>query len=334
MAALMPQSGNVYSVSPEVQRQVVELYASIGSYAEVGRRLGISLETARRVIKSPQGSFALEQLLRERARTRALRLGASTDRLIDELDAILDRGDERILNGRRDGDPLTIFIRPGLRDVVSGLAWTTHHMREISETLSAIDVSNHDVSHESRSQNLATLKELVALEERRLAIDNERQAQDAPVVDAVKQTPWSRGSWGGNASTDPDRVTHRTHKDRSPHALAEQARLGALRSTVDGDTGDPGLSSSAPDASLGMSGADALADVMSSTSEGADSPVIAGGRQPQVEAPLMRQARDNTGEIRGSRDRPPTPRPPREAAPETHRDIRSLEDEVTWEDLE
>lgn len=299
MAALMPQAGNVYSVSLDVQRKVVEMFASTGSYARVAEAFGLHIVAVSRIIKSPQGSFALEQLLRERARTRALRLGASTDRLIDELDAILDRGDERILNGRRDGDPLTVFIRPGLRDVVSGLAWTTHHMREIADSLSAIDVTNHDVSHEARSQNLATLKELVALEERRLLLDAERDAAAPPVVDAVKQTPWSRGSWGGNASTDPDRVTHRTHKDRLPDAVAERARLGALLSTSDRDTDVPGLCSSAPDA----------------------------------EASLMHApARDR------SHNRPSPPTQAREAAPETSPGLgdsrESSSNEVSWDDLE
>src|SRR4030095_11030156 len=113
MAALMPQAGNVYSVNPDVQRRVVDLYASTGSYQRVADTFDLHIETVRRISKSPQGSFALEQTLRERARTRALRLGATTDRLIDELDAILDRGDERILNGRRGGDPVNVFLRPG-----------------------------------------------------------------------------------------------------------------------------------------------------------------------------------------------------------------------------
>src|SRR4030095_11590077 len=197
MAAIFPTTREVVSVQPETQRQVVEMFASNGNFLRTAEAFGLHHETVRRIIKSPQGSFALEQTLRERARTRALRLGATTDRLIDELDAILDRGDERIPNGRRDVDPLTVFLRPGLRDVVSGLAWSTHHMREISETLSAIDVTAHDVSHESRSQNLTTLKELVALEERRLALDNERQVadesqpHDPPVVDTFAATPYS-----------------------------------------------------------------------------------------------------------------------------------------------
>src|SRR4029453_7084616 len=342
-----------YAVKPEDRlRQIVDLYASNGSFADTGRILDLDPQAVRRIIKSPQGSFALEQTLRERARTRALRPGATTDRLIDELDAILDRGDERILNGRRDGDPLTVFLRPGLRDVVSGLAWSTHHMREISETLSAIDVTNHDVSHEARSHNLATLKELVALEERRLALDNERQvadesqSHDPPVVDTFAATPYSRNSWGGNRSIHPQRESHRAHKERWPDALAARAQqdiaearaaAASLPSPSDGVTDDPGLCSS---------GADASGEVMSSTSEGADSPVITGGRQPQVEAPLMRQARDFTGESRGSRDRPPTPRPTREAASESSPQsgtsaasesspgIRSSNDAVTWEDLE
>jgi Sigma-70, region 4. len=222
----MPQAGNVYSVSPEVQRQVVDLYASIGSYAEVGRRLGISLETARRIVKSPQGSFALEQLLRERARTRALRLGALTDRAIDEMDTCLTNGNERILNSRRDGDPITVFLRPDIKDLTGALAWMTHHMREVSETLSAIDVTNHDVSHEARSQNLTTLKELVALEERRLLLDAERQAADAPPVDVADDaSPWSRPRWGALSATPHRRVA----------------------STDDGDTREPVSSITAPD---------------------------------------------------------------------------------------
>jgi hypothetical protein len=303
MAALMPQSGNVYSVSPEVQRQVVELYASIGSYAEVGRRLGISLETARRVIKSPQGSFALEQLLRERARTRALRLGASTDRLIDELDAILDRGDERILNGRRDGDPLTIFIRPGLRDVVSGLAWTTHHMREIADSLSAVDVTSHDVSHEARSQNLVTLKELVALEERRLLLDGERAASnDAPTVDVKDDvSPWSRSRWGGIPSTPRRRVS----------------------TTADGDTGVPGLSSSSPDAAC-MSAADTPQSISATDSSAADT------TPPSRDRPCPpAQAREAAPETRGALGNA--------ATPETRAVVGSSAEsssEVTWEDLE
>jgi hypothetical protein len=249
MAALMPQAGNVYSVNPDVQRKVVDLYASTGNYLHVAETFDLHIETVRRIIKSPQGSFALEQLLRERARTRALRLGATTDRLIDELDAILDRGDERILNGRRDGDPLTVFLRPGLRDVVSGLAWSTHHMREISETLSAIDVTAHDVSHESRSQNLSTLKELVALEERRLALDNERQAADAPPVDVANDvSPWSRPRWG------------KTQRSR------------AVASTGDGDTGVPGLCSSDADAPASMSAPDAEATLMHASTTEAPAP--------------------------------------------------------------
>src|SRR4030095_6763198 len=113
MAALMPQAGNVYSVNPDVQRRVVDLYASTGSYQRVADTFDLHIETLRRIIKSPQGSFALEQTLRERARTRALRLGATTDRLIDELDAILDLVDKHILTSRAEGDPLTVFLRPG-----------------------------------------------------------------------------------------------------------------------------------------------------------------------------------------------------------------------------
>jgi hypothetical protein len=308
-----------YAVKPEDRlRQIVDLYASNGSFADTGRILDLDPQAVRRLIKSPQGSFALEQTLRERARTRALRLGATTDRLIDELDAILDRGDERILNGRRDGDPLTVFLRPGLRDVVSGLAWSTHHMREISESLSAIDVSSHDVSHEARSQNLATLKELVALEERRLLLDAERDAAAPPVVDTFASTPYSRNSWGTNRSIDPQRQTHRTHKDRLPETLAAKAqqdiadaRAASLLSPRDGDTDDPGLSSSAP----------------------------------STEASLMHTpARD------GSHNRPSPPTQAREAAPEsspgirtsaapeTRGDIRSSNEsssnEVSWDDLE
>src|SRR4029077_16582261 len=100
MAALSPHRREVPSVQPEIQRQIVELFASNGNFLRTAEAFGLHHEVVRRIIKSPQGSFALEQLLRERARTRALRLGATTDRLIDELDAILDRGDERILNGR------------------------------------------------------------------------------------------------------------------------------------------------------------------------------------------------------------------------------------------
>jgi len=327
------------NVDPQTYREIIQMFASTGNYLQTAKAFGLHDEQVRRIIKSPQGSFALEQTLRERARTRALRLGATTDRLIDEMDAILDRGDERILNGRRDGDPLTVFIRPGLRDVVSGLAWSTHHMREVAETLSAIDVTNHDVSHEARSQNLTTLKELVALEERRLLLDAERQAADAPpVVDTFAATPYSRSSWGGNRSIHPHRESHRTHKDRLPDALAAKAQQDiasaraaedALLSPSDAVTDDPGLCSSAPDAVAGL---------MSSTVEGADSRVIAGGRQPQVEAPLMRQARDLTGDSGGSRTRPPTPRPTREATPETSGGIRdsntSSSSEVSWEDLE
>src|SRR4030095_11821030 len=110
MAALMPQAGNVHSVPPDVQRKVVELFASTGSYSRVAEAFGLHIVTVSRIIKSPQGSFALEQTLRERARTRALRLGATIDRLLYEIDAIRGRGDERILNGRRDGDPLTVFL--------------------------------------------------------------------------------------------------------------------------------------------------------------------------------------------------------------------------------
>jgi hypothetical protein len=316
------------NVDPQTYREIIQTFASNGNYLQTAKAFGLHDEQVRRIIKSPQGSFALEQTLRERARTRALRLGATTDRLIDELDAILDRGDERILNGRRDGDPLTVFLRPGLRDVVSGLAWSTHHMREISETLSAIDVTAHDVSHESRSQNLTTLKELVALEERRLALDNERQAADdsaPPVVDTFASTPYSRNSWGGNRSIDPQRQSHRTHKDRLPEALAAKAQqdiasaraaeagVGAsLPSPRDAGTGLPGIT--APDA--GSMSAPDTAETHSSMSA-ADTP---------------------------SRDRPPTPAQAREAAPETFlpagdsRGSRisgaTASNEVTWEDLE
>jgi len=226
MAALSQPHWNVVSVPADRQREVIELYATNGNFHETGRILDLDHVTVRRIVKSPQGSFALEQTLRERTRTRALRLGALTDKTIDEFEVCLANGCERILNGRRDGEPLTVFIRPDMRDLTNALAWMTHHMREVSETLSAIDVTNHDVSHEARSQNLASLKELVALEERRLLLDAERQAADTPAVDVADDvSPWSRPRWGGIPSTPRRRVS----------------------STSDGDTVAPGLSITAPD---------------------------------------------------------------------------------------
>jgi hypothetical protein len=346
MAGLSQPNYNVVSVEPSRQREVIELFASNGSFSETARILELDNQTVRRIVKSPQGSFALEQLLRERARTRALKLGALTDKTIDEFETCLTNGNERILNGRRDSDPLTVFLRPDLRDLTNALAWMTHHMREISETLSAIDVTNHDVSHEARSHNLATLKELVALEERRLAVDNERQvaddaAHDPPVVDTFASTPYSRNSWGGNRSVDPQRQSHRTHKDRWPDALAARAQQDirdarealqsdALPSPRDGDT-VPQSCSSVPDAAGCMSVADTSAHLM------LDSRASTVLRQPHDEATLMHAARENTGESGPSRNRPPTPRPAREAAPETSPvlgDSRGSSSEVTWEDLE
>jgi len=207
------------------------MFASTGNYLQTAEAFGLHDEQVRRIIKSPQGSFALEQLLRERARTRALKLGALTDRAIDEMDTCLTNGNERILNSRRDGDPITVFLRPDIKDLTGALAWMTHHMREVSETLSAIDVTNHDVSHEARSQNLTTLKELVALEERRLLLDAERQAADAPPVDVADDvSPWSRPRWGALSATPHRRVA----------------------STDDGDTREPVGSSSAPDAEAAL----------------------------------------------------------------------------------
>jgi len=309
MAGLSQPNWNVVSVEPQKQREVIDLFARNGSFAETARILDLDQQTVRRIVKSPQGSFALEQLLRERARTRALKLGALTDRAIDEMDTCLTNGNERILNSRRDGDPITVFLRPDIKDLTGALAWMTHHMREVSETLSAIDVTNHDVSHEARSQNLTTLKELVALEERRLLLDAERQAADAPpVVDTFASTPYSRNSWGGNRSIHPDRVTHRTHKDRLPDALALRAQQDirdareaedALLIPRDGDTREPVGSITAPD----------------------------------TEAALMHApARD------GSHNQPPPLTQAREAAPETSGGIRdsntSSSSEVSWDDLE
>jgi hypothetical protein len=228
MAGLLPQAGNVRSVDPDIQREVVNDFATTGNYLQTADRFGLHNEVVRRIIKSPQGSFALEQTLRERARTRALRLGAMTDRMIDEVATILDRGDERILNGRRDGEPLTVFIRPGLRDVISGLAWITHHMEQIHESLSTIDVTSHDVSHEARSQNLATLKELVSQEERRLSLTGEAAAEHldhagtgAPVVDtAPDASAWQRGSIRAQGS-----ITHRAHVNGIPSKRVQKVEL-------------------------------------------------------------------------------------------------------------
>lgn len=242
------------AVADDVQREVINDFATTGNYRQTGERFGLHNEVVRRIIKSPQGSFALEQTLRERARTRALRLGAMTDRMIDEVATILDRGDERILNGRRDGEPLTVFIRPGLRDVISGLAWITHHMEQIHESLSTIDVTSHDVSHEARSQNLATLKELVSQEERRLSLTGEAAAEHldhagtgGPAVATGDATAWQRGSFG-NAHSSPAaqqynlRDALNVHRHRKPNARQLAAIAEPLTIPTAGGTGQQGIS--------------------------------------------------------------------------------------------
>jgi hypothetical protein len=80
-------------------------------------------------------------------------------------------------------------------------------MREITETLSTIDVTNHDVSHESRAQNLHALRELVALEERRLKLDAIRALAPPSGAlaspgdgDTVAESPGSSGTDASSSS--------------------------------------------------------------------------------------------------------------------------------------
>jgi len=177
-------------------------------------------------------------------------------------------------------------------------------MRELADTLSTIDVTNHDVSHEARSLNLASLKELVAQEERRLNLDAERQAQNAPVVESASPSPWQRGSFG-NAASSPDTLrfnqldTHSVHRHRKP-----KQQLPTPSSASDEVTAAQSLSSSADAPS--SSAADAVATLM------------------------------HAGDT-GSRNQPCHPPPAGEAAQETSRDIgssTSSKEEVTWDDLE
>jgi len=291
-------------VSPQDRlHQVVDLYATNGSFAATADQLGLHKEQVRRVIKSPQGSFHLEQLLRDRARTRALKLAALADRTIAEFDIALTNGNERILNSRKDGDPITVFLRPDIKDLTGALAWMTHHMQQIADTLSAVDVTSHDVSHEARSQNLASLKELVAQEERRLSLDAERQAAAPPVVDVASPSPWQRGSFG-NAASSPDTLkfnasdTHSIHRHRKPSP--QQQTLMSSRAS---DAREQGLSSSADAQS--SSAADAVATLM------------------------------HAGDT-GSRNQPPARPAARETSPENFSAPGSSANEevVDWDDME
>lgn len=322
MADSLVTQGNVRSVPPDVQRAAVEHYAKSGSFTATGDALGMHHEVVRRIVKSPAGSYALEQTLRENARTRALKLGALTDRLINELDETLVKGNERILNGRRDDDPLTVFLRPDVRDLTNALAWITHHVREISESLATIDVTSHDVSHEARSQNLATLKELVATEERRLQLDGERAAEPVaadqngaaqnmpstadvtPAVDSIRGTPWARPSWGGPIQRSLAQRVHSAKQHAKARDDADAASADAslpLASRRSGDSGAQSLSESAGAAAPPSSGNSAA---LSSNDAGPPP----------------------------SHDRPPPVPPAGDTGLETP--PPSSESAVTWEDLE
>ena len=276
MAGPSQQIEAVGAVSPKERlHEVVETYAAVGSFTGTAAKLGLHPQQVLRIIKSPQGSFALEQLLRDRARTRALKLANLTDRTIDEFEVALTNGNERVLNSRRDGEPLTVFLRPDIKDLTGALAWMTHHLREVQESLSVVDVSNHDVSHEARSQNLASLRELVSQEERRLQLDNERSA-DAPAVDAPADTPWSRSRWGGLEST-PKRLS-------SPRG---------------GDSAEHGLGSSAADASS-SSAADAVAPLTHNPSSSAPDTEAPSRNRPPTPAPARETGIETSADIRSS----------------------------------
>ena len=129
MPASAPERWEVHAVEPDTQRAVLEHYATSASYCATGRAFDLPEHQVRRICKSPSGAFALEQILRDRQRARAVRLAAITDRALDELEQALKRGNERVLTTRRDGEPLTIFLRPELRDVTYALTWLGEHAR-------------------------------------------------------------------------------------------------------------------------------------------------------------------------------------------------------------
>src|SRR5262245_38690756 len=118
MAHFFAPRHSIRSVDEATQREIIEAYVDNPQLKAVGERFDLDGTQVRRILQSPQGSFMLEQRLRETARQRAVKLAALSDKLLAEVELAIVRGNERVLPlNSRDSDsggPRTIFIRPEL----------------------------------------------------------------------------------------------------------------------------------------------------------------------------------------------------------------------------
>jgi len=258
MADFSPPRMTVPSVSDETQRAILEAYSQNASMPQTARDFGLHPEVVRRVIRSPRGAFVLESILREQAQTRAMKLAASTDRFIDALNETLTKGNEAILTTRRDGEPLTIFLRAPMKDLVSALAWLTHHLREMTEAQTVLDVTQHAMTQEERKNMVSELRTLLSQEERRIDAIDAAQAPGESDDLAAKDSRYAGSPMSHHLALRTGRNVDRSGEPSDPRALGAGDRDAAapLRARAPGSSRPtvvgallPSDSMSPPDAS-------------------------------------------------------------------------------------
>jgi hypothetical protein len=163
----------------------VALYAEMGSLNAVGRELGLYAEQIKRILKSPEGNFALQQQLKENAKARLVRMGALIDRTLDKLEHTLDHGNDTLT---RTGEVIQLGIQA--RDLTYILAWLHNSQDRWSELMSqhhdAIDVTA--ISHEEKQRNIERLETLLAQERKALAT-SQPPPDPAPPQDPESDAP-------------------------------------------------------------------------------------------------------------------------------------------------
>ena len=116
------------------RQDIIESTPRLARGLKPATQFGLHPEQVRRVVRSTQGSFQLEQLLRDRARSM------SPQARFPHPIAPSTNGPPSSIVAKNAFSLAAVTMIPSLsgadlasRDVVNALAWATHHMRELTD---------------------------------------------------------------------------------------------------------------------------------------------------------------------------------------------------------